>query len=182
MGYLARSIARIPSAGFDWFVVVLEDDWDDQLRRDIDSNFKNLASRAGPKSLAVRALEDPRGFSEQVHEAYGLEAAAPIPALLISDLAPADALQHPDMRSNANTIIFPLGRKGSGTKNLPGLLEKITSALRDDDAIAALKKADKSALRKYWGWLRFLELKPNFMGFGMNLNRVLDKYVFGDDG
>ena len=181
MGYLARNIARIPSAGFEWYVIVLEDDWDDDLRRDIDRNFNNLVDRVGEKSLTVRALNNPRDFTEQVHDAYGLETTAPIPALLISDLPPTNALQHPEMRSNANTIIFPLGRKGSGVKDLPGFLEKITTALRDDDAVGALKKADKRAINEKWGWLRFLELKPNFIGFGADLNKVLEKYVFGDD-
>jgi hypothetical protein len=171
MGFLARTIARVPTTGYQWYVVLLEDDWDDELREELRRNFATLARRAGPEALVVRGL-DPRDFSRSIYQAYQLEGPTRLPAILVSDLSPAEAEANPDRRAKAVTVVFPLGGRGSRLKGIPELLEKVVQALHDEQAVEAIRRLDSRTIKERWKWLKYVELKPNFAGMGINLNAI----------
>ena len=57
MGYIATDLARVPAAGFRWYVFLLEDNWNDQLREELSRNFEGLAAEAGPEVLVIKGSE-----------------------------------------------------------------------------------------------------------------------------
>ena len=178
MGYLARSIARIPNAGFSWYIVLLEDGWEDDLRRELGRNFENLAREIGEDALVVRGI-DRAPFSMEILRAYGIRRLAAFPALLVSDVSPSAILAHPELIPSASSVVLPLQSVSRQTGSLANFLRDLTETLHDDQAIKALRDSDRTEIHRRWGWLKRLELKPNFCGFGLNLNQVIDDVLFG---
>jgi hypothetical protein len=100
------------------------------------------------------------------------------PALLVSN-RPLLSLDDPSGAPEGAKII---ALNVSGTEeSLPGLLEKLVSALADPAAMAALENPDEETrLKRFWGWVaRYTELKPMFFGFGINLNAVVERLALG---
>jgi hypothetical protein len=106
--------------------------------------------------------------------AYGITAARP-PAILIADMPPSLASQQRENRKNPRVIVLPLRSAAVGSGSVTGVLTSLVTALQTPDAIAALEKLDRKGLQRWWSWLRFLELKPNFFGFGLNLNAAIEE-------
>ena len=181
MSMVASSIATIPAEDFHWYILFLEDKYNDPIKAELHSNFVTFGHEVGPDTMVVRGY-DPESFYASVYETltlYDDEWVARIerPALLVSDTAPRLLLGEPAKLNAAKLILIPLRPfrdKGSGA--IVDLLRDLVAALKDDDAVSALQRLDRSVIKSKWGWLsRYLELKPNFMGFGLNLNAVLEE-------
>jgi hypothetical protein len=101
------------------------------------------------------------------------------PALLISDTAPRLLLEEAAKLSAAKLILIPLTSfRGKPAGTIVELLRHLVTALRDDNALGALQRLEPGAVQKGWGWLRgYAELKPSFLGFGVNINAALDKII-----
>jgi hypothetical protein len=183
MSYIASDIGTIPAYGFAWYVLYLEDVFDDPLKDELSRNFLALGSEVGRDVLVVRGF-DPQTFYSSAYETltlYDEEWAAKIqrPALLLSDTPPRLLLSEKAKLNAAKLILFPLApfrRRPAGT--LVDLLRQLVAALKDNDAMSALQQLEPKALRSKWGWLsKYVDMKPNFMGFGVNLNAAIDDVV-----
>lgn len=176
MGYLATNIARIPSEGFDYFLFLLEDDWSDDLRREFAENFDTLAKEVGTDTLVIRG-SDRTAFSYAIFEAYDLDMHTVLPALFITDTAPNKIGEGTKKLANAKAIVISLENQYTRPGSVTKLLRHAANTLRDKEAIESLKSLDRSRIEQRWGWLRYFELKPNFVGFGLNINQIVEKML-----
>jgi hypothetical protein len=180
MTMIASDIATIPATGFDWYILFLEDTYDDQLRRELRDNFVVLGQKVGRDALVVRGF-DPDKFYASAQEAITLydeewKSMLATPALLVSDTSPRLLMEESTKLAAAKLFLVPLStlrNKGAGA--IVDLMQYLVAALRDEDAIRVLKQLDRDGIKQRWGWLtRYLDLKPSFFGFGVNLNAVLE--------
>ena len=178
MGYLATSIMRIPSEGFDYYLFLLEDNWNDELRREFSDNFENLAREVGTDTLVVRGT-DRTAFSYAVFERYDINMHTVLPALIITDTAPTKIGEGSERLKKAELIVIPLENQYTQHGSITRILKEVASTLRDKEAIDSLESLDKSRIKRKWGWLRYFELKPNFAGFGINVNQILEDALLG---
>src|SRR5262245_25765253 len=112
MAYVASDIAAIPARGFDWYVLYLEDVFDDPVKDELSRNFLALAKEVGRGVLVVRGF-DPDTFYSSAYETltlYDESWASRIqrPALLVSDTPPALLLTEEAKLNAAKLILFPL--------------------------------------------------------------------------
>lgn len=180
MSMIASDIATIPASGFSWYVLFLEENWNDPIKAELSGNFVEFGREVGPDVLVIRGF-DPNEFYASAYEAFSLcdgewSERMKRPALLVSDTAPKLLLTEPAKLRAAKLILLPLAPfRTKPPGSVIELLRHLVAALRDDNAVTALKSLEPGALRKGWGWLsKYVELKPNFMGFGVNLNAALD--------
>jgi len=183
VGYLATDIARIPG-GFEWFVFLLEDDWSDALRKEFADNFQNLAKEVGPKALVVRGIE-PGSFAAELLATYALDhdvsAERRLPALLIADTPPKDVKENDPRMEKVKMVLLPLAEQYVRPGSVTDLLRSVARTVKDPNALKSLEVLDKRRIERHWGWLnRYAELKPNFMGFGVNINAILGDIMRGN--
>jgi len=183
MSMVASDIATIPTTGFTWYVLFLEEAWNDPIKIELQNNFLELGREVGRDVLVIRGF-DPNEFYSSAYETLTLYDAEWFnritrPALLISDTAPRLLLEEAAKLSAAKLILIPLTSfRGKPAGTIVELLRHLVTALRDDNALAALHRLEPGALQNGWGWLRdYAELKPSFLGFGVNLNAALDKIL-----
>ncbi|GAG98614.1 unnamed protein product [marine sediment metagenome] len=183
MGYLSTDIARIPATGFDWYVFMLEDSWEDDLRREFHYHFKNLSREVGPEALVVIG-DKPNDFFFQVFTRYSIYLKGydgqrfPRPALLITDTSPQAIIDEPEILENAKILIFPIEEKYLRPGSITNFLRDLCYALQDPESFQALEELNDQTIYEKWGWIsRYFELKPNFYGFGVDLNSILDNLM-----
>ncbi len=180
MGYIATDLARVPGIGFEWYVFLLEDSWNNDLRRELSENFENLAKEVGPKALVVRGAE-PKSFFDQVFYEYalrnrGLEGRDfPLPALLIADTPPMEIREDKERILEAKMILLPLAPEYRRLGSITDFLRKVAQSVQDPEAFDALNALDRTGIERKWRWLsQYLILKPNFHGFGVDLNQIIE--------
>jgi hypothetical protein len=157
-------------------VFFIESIWNHPIKQQLRANFETLGQRVGPETLVVRGYDEST-MANEVAEAAALaderfQSISP-PALIVSN-RPLRSLDDPEALKDAKIISLNIsGAEGS----LPDLLDRLVSALRDPNAMAALENPnEETRLRRFWGWVaRYGELKPTFFGFGINLNAVLER-------
>ena len=182
MSFVASTIATVPMSGFDWYVVFLEGPFADEMRKEIDAHFNTFGREAGTNVLAVRGY-DPTAFRESVYEAAAFydpdwKERADFPALLVTNVSPSLALSDADKLKEAKVLLLPLGGIYQERKTITEFLTDLLKALKSEDALKSLEKLDTSSLKKGWGWLRrYVEMKPGFFGFNVNLNKVLNDVI-----
>src|ERR1700758_3988732 len=112
MSMVARNIGTIPVSGFNWYVLYLEDRFEDPITTELRNNFLEVGNQVGPDVLVIRGF-DPDTFYESAYETntlYGDEWGKRItrPSLLISDTAPRLLLDEPAKLNAAKLISIPL--------------------------------------------------------------------------
>lgn len=180
MTMVASDIATIPTSGFSWYVLFLEDTFNDPIKSELSSNFLELGREVGEEVLVIRGF-DPNKFYDSAYETVTLyddewRRRMTRPALLISDTAPKLLLEESAKLRAAKLILIPLAPfRSKPPGSITEMLRDLVSALRDEDALRALEQLEPGTLQKGWGWFsEYSDLKPNFMGFGVNVNAVLD--------
>jgi len=179
MGYLATDIGRIPSEGFDWFIYLIMDDWKNEISKEIEDNFNILAKEVGPKALVVKGI-DPKYFTAGILETYGMMEKNKniwntVPALLISDTTPKILQEQKDVIPK---IIYISLLKQCTPGTLTNILRQISRSLSDNTGVEALQSLDRSRILEKWGWItKYLDIKPNFFGFGIDLDEIIDSLM-----
>lgn len=176
MGFIATGLAQIPASGFEWYVYVLSDGWKDPLRDELSRNFDRFAAAVGPNCLVVRGAE-PESFYNAFLASQLMTLAnrdhPPLPALIVSNQPPRGIDDSSGIKSleSVQILIFPLSEKYVRPGSITDFLKALASTLKD----GGIENTDEHALRSKWKWVTdYLELKPNFCGVGVNLNKVLD--------
>ena len=55
MGFIASDIAKIPSAGYEWYLYLLTDSWNDPIQKNsLLDNFNQLSRSVGTDCLVVK--------------------------------------------------------------------------------------------------------------------------------
>lgn len=179
MGFIATDLATVPvSPQYTWYLFLLEDHWQDELRRQIADNFMNLAREVGPDALVVRGAR-PKEFYSQVLYEYALadrmDRYEILPAILVADTPPHKLRLNDQAVRNARIVLFPLASMASRPADLTAFLQTLSATVRSPEAFDSLKRLDKDEVRKRWCWVtRYLELKPSFLGFGVDINAIVE--------
>jgi len=183
MGYIASSAALIPSTGFNYYVFFLHDYWNDELRHEFEDNFENLARGVGTDTVVIRGF-DPEKFAEEVYRFYKpyIEHSyllGSLPALLITDTPPSllDYIP-PKKRPKNRIILIPLESVYKKPGSITNILKYVAQTLKDGNAMESLKAANPFDIERKWGWLRYVDIRPNFYGFGVDLSRIVEERIF----
>ena len=73
-------------------------------------------------------------------------------------------------------ILIPLGENYAHPGSITAILREVSASLRDEDSIDLLESLDPSKIEHHWGWItRYFDLKPNFFGFGVDLDQVINE-------
>lgn len=98
-----------------------------------------------------------------------------LPAILVTDTPPHE-LRHTDASvTKARIALFPLTSLASRPADSTAFLKVLAATVRSPEAFEALKRVDRHDVLKRWGWVtRYLELKPNFVGFGVDIDAMID--------
>ena len=183
MGYIVTDLGRLRVTDFEWYVFFLEDSYQDELRRELSENFENLARNIGPESLAIRGADRENFWSDIFHMYAIVEKGVnrenfPLPGLLITDTSVSELQEDPDAAKRAKLILISLAERYRQPGSVTQILRHVSVAVRDPEAMRALEREDVEAIRRHWSWIpRYLELKPSFCGFGVNLNAIIEDQV-----
>lgn len=173
------NIDELKSKDANWYVILLEDNWKDDFRNELYDNVDTLADEVGPKNWVVRGHKNRKDeFFKAIFARYKLDQSHheiekfPRPAILITDTVPSADGQEEE---NFKRILFPLAKQYVKAGTVSDFLKNLAETLRHPDAKEALEGLSEEKFVKSWGWiLTCFELKPNFMGVGLNLNALID--------
>ena len=56
MGFVATDLAKVPAHGFDWYLFLLTDSWEDPVQDALLSNFDQLSTAVGTECLVYRFI------------------------------------------------------------------------------------------------------------------------------
>lgn len=182
MGFVATDLATVPHGPrYSWYLFLLEDQWQDDVRRHLEENFMVLAREVGPDALVVRGTHPDRFYSE-VLDKYVLRdrmnrGERILPAILVTDTPPHD-LRHNDASvPKARIALFPLASLAGRPGDVTAFLKLLCETVRSPESFEALERLDRQGTRRRWGWVtRYLELKPNFFGFGVDIDAMIDDF------
>lgn len=172
MGFIATDLARIPSDGFSWYVLLLTDGWRDGLRDELDLNFERLAAAVGPDCLVVKGA-DPTAFYNDLVASGLVERAEPtLPAVMVSSHSPEelDQSQGGNQADDPKIMLFPLGDRYLRAGSVTDFLRELAATLSSHDpGTLPQEQANR------WAWLpRYFDIKPNFFGIGVDFDRVIE--------
>ena len=185
MGYIATDLARVPKGDYDWYIFLLEDGWNDDLRSELSDNFRTLARQVGPSALVVQGA-DPLPFYDQVFYEYALQELQTetdyhaLPALLITDTPPSEIREDRTRVESAKMLLMPLSKRYVRAGSITDILKELVSAIKKPEAFEALQTLDEQGMKTHWcRLLSYFELKPSFFGFGLNVNKIIEEICSG---
>jgi hypothetical protein len=170
MGFYASDLGSVPGLNkYQWYVFLLEDNYSDAVRQELDKNWPSFSIDAGKQTLVVRG-SNRTSFYDEVFETYGLRDKTAgrelCPGLLITDTHPTQTDKGRRGLKEARMILLSLSQSDKSREPLVSLLRKVTSALKDPEALKALQDLSPTPtkLEKYWSWLgEYVGLKPVFL-------------------
>src|SRR5215813_4759208 len=178
MSYIASHLATVPTSGFRWYLIFIECPFVDDVQKEIDTHFPRLGEEAGKDALVVRGYQG-SDFTKSVFEAPAFfderwKARAKFPSLIVSSVAPSEALASTAALDSGKVMIFNLREIYDEKKSLSGFLTDLVAALAKEDALAALEDLDRGKLERGWGWLaKYMKMEPGFFGFNIKLDKVM---------
>lgn len=185
MGFIATTLATVPSDRYEWYIFLLEDGWKDATHKQLDENFSVLAREIGEKNLVVRGT-DPITFWNKVIAQYAPlgNVEGQLPALLVTNLSPRALRDNPNALKDAGVVLFSLGSRHMKQDCIVDLLRDIARTLRSQNPFEVLRIGNESEIKGAWGWItKYCLLQPNFIGFGLKLDEIVKKwFVAGNRG
>lgn len=174
MGYIATDLMKVPASGFEWYVFMLNDNWKDDLRENFSSNFEAFADEIGSNALVVKGIAPKTFYNSVLARIMQNERGVknfPLPALLVAN-KPFWVLDGNDEEmKNSKIMVFPIGWNYIQPEKVTDFLIELAAKLRESND-AGIEKLSKSQ----WKWLKdYISLKPNFFGFGIDLNNIIEK-------
>jgi hypothetical protein len=173
MGYMLSSLGKLPiEEDVEFYIFVINGGWRGGPTEIISQNFERIARDIGPQTVIAKGFEEPF-WSDEICEKYlGKKHTALfsfLPALLITD-------SHPErLKPESMRLLIPLRE----VKNRFGTFDQFFSSL-----IRFVRHKDTEFLERFEDGtnmsdeaLKIVELKPNFFGIGVNLNRLIKKFM-----
>jgi len=170
MGYTLSTLARLPldeENEFYIFILGGNANWKGGILQTIYDNFDTLAKEIGPHAIIAKGL-NPREWTREISEKYFAdirEIDRYFPAILITN-------SHPDnFDGDSLRILISLKNIEDNYENIEQFFDLLTNFIgRKDQRFIDIAK-DKVK------WLDIIndsiDLKPNFLGFGINLNSLI---------
>ena len=182
MGYMISSLGKLPiEEDVEFYIFVINGGWRGGPTGIISQNFERIARDIGPQAVIAKGFEG-TSWSNEICEKYlGKKHTVLfsfLPALLITD-------SHPErLKPESMRLLMPLRE----VEDWFGTFDQFFSSL-----IRFVRHKDTEFLKRFKDGtnmsdeaLKIVELKPNFFGIGVNLNRLIKKFMnrrkkFGDD-
>lgn len=171
MGYSLSTLAKLPlEKGNEFYVFIIggNANWKGGLLQTINENFDILAKEIGQNAIIAKGL-NPREWTIEISEKYfsGIPNIDNLfPGILITN-------SHPDMFNDASIrILISLKQVESNYANTEQFFNLLTDFIsRRNDKFLEFARANIN-------WLdqinKSVELKPNIIGIGVNLNAIID--------
>ena len=178
MGYQASSIGSIPANGFNWYLIFVESEFNDDLRKEIENHFSALGKEAGKNVLVVRGY-DAKEFRRPFSEASALfeerwRVKIDLPALLIMNRPPIEVMDSADALDTTKVICFPLRPVYERNKTIVPFLQELCQTLQDPQALEVLDDINPKGVKKFWQWLtKYVEIKPGAFGVSVDLGKAI---------
>lgn len=173
MGYMLSSLGNLPiEEDVEFYIFVVNGGWQGGLTEIIFHNFEKIARDIGPQAVIAKGFEETFWPQEIAEKYLGKTYTALfrfLPALLITD-------SHPEkLKPESMRLLIPL----EGVEERFGTFDQFFSSL-----IRFVRHEDTEFLEKFKDGtnmsheaLEIVELKPNFFGVGINLNRLIGKFM-----
>jgi hypothetical protein len=174
LGYALTSVANLPiEDNVNLYIFILGNaGWHGDLYEIVDRNFENIAREIGPNAVIVKGLVA-NYFPEELRKQYFGEAHELLwrkgaPALLITD-------SHPDqLLAESLRLFIPLEEVKARFGSFDAFFDELAAfARRENDDFLDRFEDTRPLLSE---GLKVIELKPNFFGFGVNINALIDLF------
>ncbi len=178
MGYQASNIGTIPANGFNWYIVFVEAEFNDDLRKEIENHFSALGKEVGENVLVVRGY-DAKEFRQPFSEASALfeerwSVRIDLPALLIMNRPPVEVMDSAIDLDTTKVICFPLRPIYERHRTVVPFLQELCQALQNPQALEVLDEINPSGVKKFWEWLtKYVEIKPGAFGVSVDLGKAI---------
>lgn len=171
MGFMLSALGNLPiDENIELYVFVINGSWRGGPYELIEQNFSNIAKNIGPKAVIAKGF-DSESWSTQVARKYfgknHSELFNAIPALLITDAHP-EKLNDKSLR-----LIVPLRDVEKRFGDWDTFFRLLSQFAIYKDVEFLKKFEDTSSLLKEGN--KYLELKPNIFGIGINLNAIIER-------
>ena len=70
MGFIATDIAKIPSDGYEWYLYLLTDNWNDPIQDALLKNFYQLSHSVGTDCLVVKGAHPEQFYNSLVDSQF----------------------------------------------------------------------------------------------------------------
>ena len=180
MTMTVSDIAKVPTEGYDWYVFILDDKWDDPFREELRGNIETLGNEVGRDNLVVQGF-DRMDFDSQVFHRYRLYLQEhqfdffPLPSIVVSNIPPPEIEVDNEEIKNSVLLIFHLSDQYIRPGSISDFLGELSRTLRNPKAEQVFMKPDKTSFQALWGWIdKYFEIKPEFLGIGVDVNQMLN--------
>ena len=161
MGLMIHSLGELPAnVERDYYVYLLDYGWEEAASDAMYTNFARMAEVASRNNAAVFRGTVGHHFADEVlswHHINGREADGVLPAILITTKHPQKFREHGWSRQQADKLLLIPLRQVCKRPALP-----------DFEIAEEMRAGRRGAV------LDALILKPNFVGLGIDINRVID--------
>jgi hypothetical protein len=166
------NIDQIASKKANWYLILLEDNLTDPLRRELYDNVDFLADAVCPNNWVVRGHKNKKDeFFSAIFHRYRLYLSDysfenfPRPTILVTNtVPPAEGITNADFEKIIR-IVFPLTQKYVRPGSISDFLNNLSRTVRRPDALESLVAFNEKKFIETWGWiLDCFELKPSFLG------------------
>lgn len=172
MGYQLSGLSSLPiDDDVNLYIFVLGDGFQSAEYHAVQENFAPIASQIGEHAVLAQGFDIKKWTGELKSKYLGKGAWGMLPALLLTDT-------HPDrLRPDSLRMVIPLNTA----------VEKYGSLTAFFAALTAFARGERPDFLKDFAENKFLDavkhandvivLQPNVMGFGINLNNAVGKWI-----
>ena len=171
MGYMLSSLGNLQiDDNVELYIFVVNGGWHGGLYDSIEKNFAQLARSIGPAAVIAKGFEEGLWSQEICQKYLGKDYQSLfdfLPALLLTDT-------HPDMlRDESLRLLIPLREAQDEFGDIEAFFRALSrfATTKDPEFIDRFKE-QKDFIDE---GLRIVDLKPNFMGIGVNLNALIER-------
>lgn len=174
MGYSLSSIAKLPidkENEFYIFILGGNANWEGGILQTLFKNFDILAKEIGHNSIIAKGL-NPREWSQELSSIYfgeNTNAENYFPGILITD-------SHPEnFTKDSMRILISLNQVKEKFDNIEQFFNLLTDfTTRKNDSFIEFVETNVNWLNEL---NKAVDLKPNFIGLGININSLLDLVI-----
>lgn len=170
MGYRVTTLGHLAiEEGVDLYFFVVKSGWKSELSRAIDENFDAIARRIGPHNSAIVDGLNDAWAGEILNHYFGDKSGTVrlnCPLMLITDSHPSN------VTAETMRLVAPLDEIHGRFGNFDRFFEELGNYAEYRDTTFLDKFEDKSDVLGNLN--EAILIQPNFYGFGVNVNRLID--------
>jgi hypothetical protein len=180
MGLMIHSLCELPTnVERGYYVYLLDYGWKEPISDAMYINFERMADMASKHNAVVcRGLVGAH-FADKVlswHQINGQDAENLLPAILITTKHPHDfrehSWNHDELRDRL--LIIPLRDICNSPDDVVPLIDQIFRDIKEKQKLSQFEIAEEGRAGRGKALVDALILKPNFVGLGIDLNRIID--------